>query len=146
MALLIISVLKRWSRARGLYGYLRTWNWPITAHEIIQPYNKDHLLYCTAVTFFLVDFHKAPPQFKCVKLYGVIIRILLELVYLYLLCSVGAIWGKWLRTDVLIDWSAHGCAAIIWPATIDTKMFIILICVNTSLNMIDNYTRPCNNH
>ena len=39
MALLIIPVLKRWSRARGPYGYLRTWNWPITAREIIQPYN-----------------------------------------------------------------------------------------------------------
>ena len=40
MALLIIPVLKRWSRARGPYGYLRTWNWPITAREISQPYNK----------------------------------------------------------------------------------------------------------
>ena len=40
MALLIIPVLKRWSRARGPYGYLRTWNWPIAAREISQPYNK----------------------------------------------------------------------------------------------------------
>ena len=40
MALLIIPVLKRWSRARGPYGYLWTWNWPITACEISQPYNK----------------------------------------------------------------------------------------------------------
>ena len=44
MVLLIISVLKRWSRARGLYGYLRTWNWPITAREISQPYNNNLLL------------------------------------------------------------------------------------------------------
>ena len=29
-----------WSRARGPYGYLRTWNWPITAREISQPYNE----------------------------------------------------------------------------------------------------------
>ena len=42
MALLIIPVLKRWSRARGPYGYLRTWNWPITAREISQPYNKEN--------------------------------------------------------------------------------------------------------
>ena len=28
------------SRVRGPYGYLRTWNWPITAREISQPYNK----------------------------------------------------------------------------------------------------------
>ena len=40
MALLIIPVLKKWSRARGLYGYLRTWNWPITARKISQPYNN----------------------------------------------------------------------------------------------------------
>ena len=40
MALLIIPVLKRWSRARGPYGYLRTWNWPITARQISQPYNN----------------------------------------------------------------------------------------------------------
>ena len=40
MALLIIPVLKRWSRARGPYGYLRTWNWPITAREISQPCNN----------------------------------------------------------------------------------------------------------
>ena len=40
MALLIIPVLKWWSRARGPYGYLRTWNWPITAREISQPYNN----------------------------------------------------------------------------------------------------------
>ena len=33
MALLVIPVLKRWSRARGPYGYLRTWNWPITARR-----------------------------------------------------------------------------------------------------------------
>ena len=39
-SLLIIPVLKRWSRARGPYGYLRTWNWPITVREINQPYNK----------------------------------------------------------------------------------------------------------
>ena len=32
--ILIILVLKRWSRTRGPYGYLRTWNWPITAREI----------------------------------------------------------------------------------------------------------------
>ena len=44
IALLIIAVLKRWSRARGPYGYLRTWNWPITAREISQPYNKYLLL------------------------------------------------------------------------------------------------------
>ena len=40
MALLIIPVLKWWSRARGPYGYLRTWNRPITAREISQPYNN----------------------------------------------------------------------------------------------------------
>ena len=40
MALSIIPVLKWWSRARGPYGYLRTWKWPITAREISQPYNK----------------------------------------------------------------------------------------------------------
>ena len=44
MALLIVPVLKRWSIARGPYGYLRTWNWPITAREISQPYNKYLLL------------------------------------------------------------------------------------------------------
>ena len=43
MALLIIPVLKWWSRARGPYGYLRTWNWPITAREISQPYNNNEL-------------------------------------------------------------------------------------------------------
>ena len=37
---LAILDLKRWLRARGPYGYLRTWNWPITAHEISRPYNK----------------------------------------------------------------------------------------------------------
>ena len=42
MALLIIPVLKRWSRARGPYGYFRTWNWPITTRKISQPYNKAH--------------------------------------------------------------------------------------------------------
>ena len=36
----LFRILKRWSRARGPYGYLRTWNWPITAREISQPYNK----------------------------------------------------------------------------------------------------------
>ena len=36
----LFRFLKGWSRARGLYGYLRTWNWPITAREISQPYNK----------------------------------------------------------------------------------------------------------
>ena len=41
MALLIIPVVKMWSRARGPYGYLRTWNWPITAREISQPYNNN---------------------------------------------------------------------------------------------------------
>ena len=50
MALLIIPVLKWWSRARGPYGYLRTWNWPITACEISQPYNK--MAYCTCVCTF----------------------------------------------------------------------------------------------
>ena len=40
MALLNIPVLKRWSRAGGPYGYLRTWNWPITARKISQPYNR----------------------------------------------------------------------------------------------------------
>ena len=40
MALLIIPVLKRWPRSRGPYGNLRTWNWPITAREISQPYNN----------------------------------------------------------------------------------------------------------
>ena len=44
MALSIIPVLKRWSRASGPYGNLRTWNWPITAREISQPYNKYLLL------------------------------------------------------------------------------------------------------
>ena len=29
-----LLVLKRWSRARGLCGYLWTWNWPITAPKI----------------------------------------------------------------------------------------------------------------
>ena len=42
MALLIIPVLKWWSRARGPYGYLRTWNWPITAREISQPCNNKY--------------------------------------------------------------------------------------------------------
>ena len=40
MALLIIPDLKRWSRASGPYGYLRTWNWPITTREISQLYNN----------------------------------------------------------------------------------------------------------
>ena len=44
MALLIIPVLKRWWRARGPYGYLRTWYWTITAREISQPYNKYNYL------------------------------------------------------------------------------------------------------
>ena len=34
----------RWTIARGLYGYWRTWNWPATACEISQPYNKEILL------------------------------------------------------------------------------------------------------
>ena len=37
-------------RARGPYGYLRTWNWPITARKISQPYNNvlyRTVLYCT---------------------------------------------------------------------------------------------------
>ena len=33
-----------WKGDRGPYGYLRTWNWPITAREISQPYNKYILL------------------------------------------------------------------------------------------------------
>ena len=37
---------KKWSRARSPYGYLRTWNWPITAREISQPYNKS--CYCSS--------------------------------------------------------------------------------------------------
>ena len=28
------------ARARSLYGYLWIWNWPITAREFSQPYNK----------------------------------------------------------------------------------------------------------
>ena len=53
MALLIIPVLKRWSRARDPYDYLRTWNWPITAREINLPYNKYHLLAeCEVCTVF----------------------------------------------------------------------------------------------
>ena len=40
MALLIIPVLKGWSRARGLYDYLQTWNWPIIVRKISQLYNK----------------------------------------------------------------------------------------------------------
>ena len=31
-----------WSRARGRYGYLWTWQWPITAREISQPYDIVH--------------------------------------------------------------------------------------------------------
>ena len=43
------------TRARGPYGYLRTWNWPITAREISQPYNK--LYYCT-VRFYYIYHNK----------------------------------------------------------------------------------------
>ena len=47
MALLIILVLKGWSRAGGLYGYFKpAWNWPITASEISQPYNKGCYVSC----------------------------------------------------------------------------------------------------
>ena len=49
MALLIIPVLKRWSRARDPYGNLQTWNWPITACEVGQPYNKEQ--YVIAASF-----------------------------------------------------------------------------------------------
>ena len=54
MALLIIPVLKRWSRARGPYGYLRTWNWPITARKISQPYNK--IYYILVMQCFRVGY------------------------------------------------------------------------------------------
>ena len=40
MALLIILVLKGVRELKGPYGILRTWNWPITAREITQPYNN----------------------------------------------------------------------------------------------------------
>ena len=36
----IIWRFDRWSRDRGPYGYLQTWNWPITALKISQPYNN----------------------------------------------------------------------------------------------------------
>ena len=49
ICLLIIPVLKRWSRARGPYGYLRTWNWPITAREISQPFYKKLLFSKTII-------------------------------------------------------------------------------------------------
>ena len=38
----IIWRFDRLSIARVPYGYLWTWNWPITAREISQPYNKSH--------------------------------------------------------------------------------------------------------
>ena len=69
MALLIIPVLKRWSRARGPYGYLRTWNWPITASEISQPHNK--VLYSV---YWIVLY--------CIVLYWVV------LYYIVLYCVV----------------------------------------------------------
>ena len=38
----VIWRFDRWSKARGPYGYLWTWNWPITAREVGQPYNKSY--------------------------------------------------------------------------------------------------------
>ena len=38
----IIWRFDKWSRARGPCGYLRTWNWPITAREISQPCNNSY--------------------------------------------------------------------------------------------------------
>ena len=32
---------ERWSRARGPYGHLRTWNWPIAARELSQRYSNE---------------------------------------------------------------------------------------------------------
>ena len=44
MALLIIPGKerfdRRFNRAGGPYGCLQTWNWPITAREISQPYSN----------------------------------------------------------------------------------------------------------
>ena len=39
-------VIKSWT---SVYGYLRTWNWPITAREISQPYNKT--IYFTGISY-----------------------------------------------------------------------------------------------
>ena len=55
---------KRWSRARGPYGYLRTWNWPITAREISQPYNRSP--YCTCKLPLTHRPHLNPPAFACI--------------------------------------------------------------------------------
>ena len=42
-------------RARGLYGYLRTWNWPITAREISQPYSKQ--VYLLLLYYFVLFYN-----------------------------------------------------------------------------------------
>ena len=45
--------------ARGPYSYLQTWNWPITAHKISQPHNKN-------VNYRSPPFQFASPQCKAV--------------------------------------------------------------------------------
>ena len=42
MFIIWLCRLFRFWKASGPYGNLRTWNWPITAREISQPYNKVH--------------------------------------------------------------------------------------------------------
>ena len=63
MALLIIPALKKWSRARGPYGYLRTWDWPITAREITQPYNNNMAFQAEILNSkYLIKEHSASAQ------------------------------------------------------------------------------------
>ena len=48
--------------ARGLYSYLRTWNWPITAHEISQPYNKTQVQCIYVIIIILTIVYRLSNQ------------------------------------------------------------------------------------
>ena len=101
MALLIILgkernhlQFDRWSRARGPFGYLRTRNWPITAHEVSQPYNKKILMSFSidAIQRFFHFFH------------FLLLLFLLLFLLLLLLCSI--LLGH--SNDVFLHWENTG--------------------------------------
>ena len=48
--------------SRGPYGYLGSWNWPITAREITQPYNNSELFLNVSANCMKRNRHMSPKR------------------------------------------------------------------------------------